>query len=263
MYVKPVAKNRNRYPIINTAALGKVIDIEDLLVQIKTMKQPISTRLLSYLSDQLIEESQSSYNPVLQVCLKNDRYMLKTENAIYSYADLYDNFSQSFERIKIKSLPITETLILGIGLGSIPFMLENRFGRKYHYSVVEIDAEVLRLFKTYVLDELLSPFDIRLADALHFDSYFDQKFDLICVDVFTDVIVPENLETLDFLETLKENLNPNGVLLFNKLAASLTDKKQAGLFFKNYFSKVFPNGKIIDTGTNYILLNDARFDAHT
>ncbi len=224
------------------------------------MRQPVSTRLLSYISDQLIEESESPYNPVLQVCLKRGRYMLKTENAIYSYADLYDNFSQSFERIKIKTLPVKDVLILGIGLGSIPFMLENRFSRNYHYSVVEIDVEVMRLFKTYVLDELKSPFDIRLGDALYFDSYFNQKFDLICVDVFTDVIVPPDLETLDFLEALKERLNPNGIILFNKLAASLTDRTEARSFFKNYFLKIFPDATIIDTGTNYILLNEERFD---
>ncbi len=224
------------------------------------MRQPVSTRLLSYINDQLIEQSESAYNPLLQVCMKRGRYMLKTENAIYSYADLYDNYSQSFERIEIKDLPIQDALILGIGLGSIPYMLENRFSRKYHYSVVEIDAEVLRLFKTYVLDELKSPFDIRLGDALYFESYFEQKFDLICVDVFTDVIVPAELETLDFLESLKDSLNPNGIILFNKLAASVPDKSEARLFFKNYFLKIFPNGKIMDTGTNYILLNDSKFD---
>jgi len=53
-------------------------------------------------------------------------------------------------------------------------------------------------------------------------------------------------------------LNPNGILLFNKLAANKKDKEQAAQFFE-VFKKVFPKGDYLDVNGNWMLINDARF----
>jgi spermidine synthase len=219
------------------------------------MKQPRWKRILSYLKDVHIETTESVYNPFLHIVFKNGQYQLCTANAIYSYGDKYDNFSKAFNKIDLDNLPIQNVLILGFGLGSIPLMLEKMFHKKYHYTAVEIDAEVLRLANTYVLPEIGSNIEFQVLDALTYTMFTEEKFDMICMDVFLDDTIPTELEQDDFLNNLKDMLTEKGVLLYNKLAYHKKDKKQAEAFFQNHFKRVFTEGVYLDVQGNYILLN--------
>ena len=219
------------------------------------MKQPLWKKWLSYVREIPIETSESEYNPFLNIVYKNGQYQLCTANAIYSYGKLYDNFSKAFKQINIDQLPINNVLILGFGLGSIPLMLEKMFHKKYYYTAVEIDAEVLRLANTYILPEITSGIQFQVLDAYTFSMFCEEKFDMICMDVFLDDAVPNELEQDDFLNNLKNMLTDQGVLLFNKLAFHKNDKKEAASFFKNQFKRVFTEGVYLDVQGNYILLN--------
>ncbi|MBL7815518.1 MAG: fused MFS/spermidine synthase [Saprospiraceae bacterium] len=219
------------------------------------MKQPLWKRLLSYIKSVYVETTESEHNPYLRVVLRNGRYQLLTANAIYSYGDLYDNFSRAFEQIDLDRLQIKEVLILGFGLGSIPVMLENMFQKKYYYTAVEIDPEILRLANTYVVPDIQSGIEFQLSDARVFAEFCTEKYDMICMDVFLDDQVPTELEHEDFLINLKKMLSPNGILLFNKLAYVKKDKKEAEAFFQNHFKRIFTEGVYLDVKGNYILLN--------
>ncbi len=219
------------------------------------MQQPVWRRLLSYIMDVPIETVESGYNPYLNVIMKRGQYQLLTENAIYSYGELYDNFSKAFKRIDLDTIKIENVLILGFGLGSIPLMLETLFHKKYYYTAVEIDPEVLKLANKYTVCNLESSIEFHLSDAATYAAFSEDTFDMICMDVFLDDIVPTELEQEDFLLDLKKMLNPNGILLFNKLAHRKKDKKSAELFFQNHFKPVFTEGTYLDVEGNYILLN--------
>ncbi len=219
------------------------------------MTQPLWRRLLSYIKTVHIETTESEHNPYLRVVLKRGQYQLLTANAIYSYGELYDNFSRAFERIDLDKRDIKDVLILGFGLGSIPVMLENRFQKKYYYTAVEIDPEVLRLANTYVVRDIKSGIEFQLSDARTFAEFSKEKFDMICMDVFLDDEVPTELEHEDFLVNLKKMLAPDGILLFNKLAWSNQDKKKSQAFFENHFKRIFTEGVYLDVNGNYILLN--------
>lgn len=221
----------------------------------QTMKQPLAKRLFSYLREIHVETTESEHNPYLHVVLHNGQYQLCTANAIYSYGDKYDNFSKAFRRIDLDGLNIKNVLILGFGLGSIPLMLEKMFKKDYHYTAIEIDAEVLRLANKYVLPDLKSAIEFQVLDALTYTLFTDKQFDMICMDVFLDDTIPTELEQDDFLNSLKRMLTPNGVLLFNKLAYHKKDKKQAEAFFQNHFKRVFTEGVYLDVQGNYILIN--------
>lgn len=219
------------------------------------MKQPLWRRLLSYIKTVHIETSESEHNPYLRVVLKRGRYQLLTANAIYSYGDLYDNFSRAFEQIDLEKRDIKDVLILGFGLGSIPVMLENVFQKKYYYTAVEIDPEILRLANTYVVPDIRSGIAFQLSDACTYAEFCKDKFDMICMDVFLDDQVPTELEHEDFLINLKKMLADDGILLFNKLAYSIKDKKSSETFFQNHFKRIFTEGVYLDVKGNYILLN--------
>lgn len=221
------------------------------------MTIPTWKKYLSYFFEFHIESAPSEINPHLYVSLSRGRYQLSTANAIYSFADLYDNFTLTFQQIKLPPT-IKDVLILGFGLGSIPYMLEKKFGKTYHYTAVEIDENVLYLANKYTLPELNAPITMMPADAFAFVHYCHDRFDLLCMDVFLDDVVPENFETVHYLEQLRNLLNPDGILLFNKLAATKKDRDQAAEFFE-LFKTVFPNGTYLDVNGNWMLINDKRF----
>ena len=215
--------------------------------------------LLSYVYDFPLERISSPYNQELTVYLRNGRYQLCTPHAIYSYDDLYTNFSQSFHKIKVDQQPIESVLLLGLGLGSIPYILEKVFHKKYPITAVEIDEEVIYLANKYVLSDLEAPIDCICADALAYVYQNQQQYDLICMDVFRDDVIPEDFRRIEFLEALKDSLSPHGILLFNHLALTKEDRQLAAQYFNETFLKVFPNGSYIDAHSNYVLINDRQF----
>lgn len=221
------------------------------------MNQSVFTRMLSYLTEIQIEFIQSDYNTDLQVLLKNGRYQLCAPHAIYSYADKYDNFRLTFERLQLETNTINNVLLLGFGLGSIPYMLEKKFGKKYAYTGVELDEAVIYLASKYVMDELKSEIELIHADAYAFISQNKIKYDLICVDIFIDDKIPEIFLTKEFLYLASETLSKNGCILFNHLAHNVSDITQAKAYFNDIFSKVFPEGSYLDVNKNMMMVSHA------
>lgn len=212
---------------------------------------------LSYLFEIHLESTSSVYNPHLYVSLSKGRYQLSTANAVYSFGDLYTNFSRTFERWNWKEYSFQEVLILGLGLGSIPVILEEAHERDCIYTAVEIDEEVVDLAYRYALNNLASPIHMITADAaIAVQQFSSASYDLICVDLFDDDVVPPQFETTDFLVQAARLLRPEGVLLFNRLAYNADDKKASTRFYEQTFRKVFPNSHCLDVGGNFMLVSD-------
>ena len=218
------------------------------------MRQPFWKKILSYLFEFHIESAPSEINPHLYVSLKKGRYQLSTAHAVYSYEDKYTNFLQAFSTIPLDTLPIEEVLILGFGLGSIPYILETKFGKKYNYTGVELDESVLYLAGKYTLPYINSPIQLIEADAAQFVWMTEQQYDLIAMDVFLDNIVPEEFEEEAFVCRLKELLSPNGVLIYNRLANTTETLQQTERFFHTVFKKCFPGARYLDTGNNWMIM---------
>ena len=219
------------------------------------MKPNLITNLLSYITQQHMETIQSDYNEVLHVFLKDGRYQLCTANAIYSYGDKYDNFRRSFAQMDLDKMDIDNVLLLGFGLGSIPFMLEKTFRKKYTYTGVEIDESIIYLASKYVLDELTTEIELIQADAYSYIYQTQMKYDLICVDIFVDDKIPEVFLDVDFLEAVTENLTDSGVIMFNHLAYTKEDKIAAEIYYNDVFLQVFPDGKCLDVKGNLMMVN--------
>ena len=219
------------------------------------MNIPRWKRWLSYLQELPLEAGETDLNPDLKLGLRRGRFCLSTPNAIYSYGDLYDNFLNAFRKIDLDQQQISEVLVLGFGLGSIPFMLEKIFQKKYCYTGVEADEVIAQWASKYVLPELQSPVQLHLGDAKVFTETCQERFDLICMDIFLDNVVPTAFEQIDFLENLKSLLSEDGLLLFNRMTFRQEDKKTTLDFFEKKFKQAFPSGKYFDLGGNWMLLN--------
>ncbi|MEM9836342.1 MAG: fused MFS/spermidine synthase [Bacteroidota bacterium] len=215
---------------------------------------------LSYLWSQTIEVRESEHNAYLEVCLIEGRLQLVAEDAIYSFGDYYLNFRKTFNRFKFIELPEkAEVLVLGLGLGSVPELLVNFWELDYSITAVEIDPVIVELATKYSLPHLNAPIEVINADALYFMQLDSRKYDLICMDVFQDATIPTAFETQDFLQLLKESLRPGGALIYNRLASTLQDRSNSKTFLIDHFIPVFPHGGYLNTGGNYMLINDEKF----
>jgi spermidine synthase len=219
------------------------------------MKQPWWRTLMSFFWEIPIEAISSDEHEILQVFYIQGQYQLVSPNAIYSYGDLYTNFRRAFEQLPISTWPGQKVLVLGLGLGSIPLMLERRFKKNFSYTIVEFDEAVIYLANKYVLHSLNSHIEVIQADALGFVAQCQETFDLICMDIFLDDTIPSQFESVTFLNNLKELLGPEGVLLYNRLALNAEDRKKSQAFFDTSFKTVFPEGRKMDVGRNWMLLN--------
>ena len=222
------------------------------------MQQPRWKIGLSYLKEVVIEQAQSIYNEELTVSLVKGQYQLSTREAIYSYGLRYDNYFSAFKQLNIQQIG-PEALILGLGLGSIPYMLEESFEVDFRYTAVEIDEAIIYLASKYVLHDLDSEVSTIHADAINYIAQNETKYDFIAMDIFVSDYIPDIFETRAFLEQLRDTLSPTGLLLFNRLYYFERDKVKTARYFTEIFMQVFPDGTRLDINGNWILINNKAY----
>lgn len=74
------------------------------------------------------------------------------------------------------------------------------------------------------------------------------------MDVFLDSKVPSEFLTIEFSQGLKELLNPNGIVIFNRLAEDKEDIQHNEEFNERVFSKVFSTSSILKLDANWMFI---------
>jgi SAM-dependent methyltransferase len=218
-----------------------------------TVQIPLWKKWLSYLRPITLEETGSEQNLELTVVLDRGRLQLLAGNAIYSWDDLYRNFRVAFEELDLGNRKLDDVLLLGLGLASVPYILEKKHGKTCHYLAIEADEEIARLALEYSLPRLKSYVEVVTADAEMYVEICEEQFDMVVMDIFEDDLTPPQFETREFLENCAARVRPGGLLLFNRLHHTLADRTATERFYKNTFQTVFPAAEKIDTGGNWIL----------
>jgi len=75
------------------------------------------------------------------------------------------------------------------------------------------------------------------------------------MDVFENAIIPENFQTIEYLQMLEGKLNHSGILLYNRMNKTEEDKFR-NLQFEKSFASIFPEYEILEIKDNIILIND-------
>lgn len=215
-----------------------------------TYKASFLKKLASYFFDLRIEQVYSETNKYLEIVLSKGRFQLNSSNATYSFEDLYGSYGSALEKIQPDSSHIQSVLVLGLGLGSIPYFLQKKYHLDCMIDCVEIDAVIIELAKKYYPDDAqFSQLNIHHADAVEWINQSSKKFDLITVDLFIDINVPFHLHSIHFISELKSHLATNGEILFSRLKRNKNFENQ---LWKN-MSLVFPEAKEIETTGNSIM----------
>jgi len=203
--------------------------------------------LLSYLYPVTIEQTESLWNPVLEVVLYGGRYLLNSANANYSQGSLFTMFKRLFRKLKIEWPAIKDVLILGFGTGSVAEIIR-RYNPACVIEGVEIDEKVIELGRKYFHTGRLKDVTVYCDNAARFIGECMKKYDLIVIDVYLDLDVPEEAESEEFLINVRNSLRPGGMVVFNKYINSRKSRESASLLMERY-TKVFGNLKIINIMT--------------
>jgi spermidine synthase len=181
-------------------------------------------KYLSYVYRIVVEKATSKYNPELIVAIQDGKYVLNSKNANYSFATLHSVFQQAINKVDLGK--VESTLVLGAGAGSIPAIIYKELGLTPKIDAVEIDEKVIELGNKYFGLNQYSNLNIIIDDAMNFVKSTNNKYDLILVDLFKGIDVPEAFLSQYFFEQLKSILNENGELLFNFVAYNHETKQK-------------------------------------
>lgn len=210
-----------------------------------------------------LERLESEVSGELSVCVSDGRLQLNANNAIYSWEDKYDNFLKAFQYIFIdindglgrgpKSDPFS-LLVLGYGMGSIPYMLEKYFKKSFDCVGVEVDEDVIYLANKYGGYGLKAGIQVIQSSADMFVYMTEEQFDVICIDIFVQDKIPPEYLAEEFLTTVIGRLNVGGYLLFNHLSNKEEEKAFGQKFYDTIFQKHFDASRLLDVGGNYLLI---------
>jgi spermidine synthase len=193
---------------------------------------------LSFVFDKLIENSSSEINPVLEVVYREGKYLLNSRRANYSYGTLHKVFQVIFSSGILKGKETRSVLILGFGAGSVAKILQQEKKISCALVGVEPDKKVLELATKYFDLEALKGLELHVTTAEKFVEGCTEVFDLVVVDVFVDLIVPDAVQQRKFIEGLFKVTRNNGIVLYNFVVNSKSTALQFKLLLEQ-FSSVF------------------------
>ncbi len=211
--------------------------------------------VISFVIPIRVTKTSSSYHNYLEVVYSQGRLMLNTRKANYSFGGLHRVFQIAFKHINYKDIEVEHILILGFGVGSVASIIQDEYG-KTNTSItgVELDPVIVELGKTYFNTDRFKQTDIICSDAHDFVNRTDERFDLIVVDLYEEVNVPEKFETSQFLIRLKDMLSANGQIVFNKVAHTKFHYKQFELLYQR-MNEIYQSVTVIDAlGMNRVLI---------
>ena len=203
--------------------------------------------LFSYLFPFTLQYGKGVDGTNLKLYLKNGRLSLHTPNAIYSDEADYPSFKKAFQSINIKENKPSSILILGYGLGSISKLLRQLSGSAPRITGVEYDSQVITWAKKFTD---MKHIDLQQADVLDYINQCKSNYQLVCMDIYVDHVVPERCWTIESLHQLKKLISPGGRLLYSTL--EMRSKQTLRVLFEQRFKKVFTDFKAIDTGGNLV-----------
>lgn len=220
------------------------------------------TYYLSYLREITLESFYSDKNGHIELFLRKGHLMLCAENAIYSYDEKYENFVCAFDQLDAYYLKgLQNVLVLGMGLGSIPLILEQQYGHDFNFTLVEYDEDIADLAQTYSLPRIEGHTEIVIADALAYMQLNERKFNLICIDLFKDKDIPEKFLTASFLQQCSKAMTEQGLVLMNTPGNNMQESRSSEVFCNDCFRKVFPKAARLHLFKNEMLFSRAPSNA--
>jgi len=205
-------------------------------------------RLLSYIYP-VTKTITSKYSGELEITWYNGKKYLNSQNANYSYGSLQRILKFGLQKIELSN--INSILILGMGGGSVIETLRSDFNYTNTIEAVELDPLIIEIANTEFGIKENKNLKIHCADALDFMAVNTKQFDLIIVDLYIDLSVPDQFLSTIFWNHVLGSKSSKGVILFNASVKDADETKIKTLvnYLKTKVFKVNIYNKVNNTNT--------------
>lgn len=110
--------------------------------------------------------------------------------------------------------PPRRALVVGLGAGTVPMFLRSALPAS-GVEVVELDPAIVDIAREWfdlVQDRRLR---VTIGDGREFLEKEGRRFGLVVLDAYSESSIPPHLATREFLETVRQRLEPDGAVLAN------------------------------------------------
>lgn len=175
-------------------------------------------KLFSYIIPIKIFKKKSQRSKIIEVTWANGELVLDSENTNYSYGSLQRILRYGLRNIGYETiLKMGHILLLGVAGGSVIKTLVNEIEYKGKITGVEIDPDMIQIANQYFDLDQIKQLEIIIDDAFEFVLKTKNKYDLIIIDVFEDIKMPNFLFESFFSERICSLLQNQGFVLFNTM----------------------------------------------
>jgi len=181
-------------------------------------------KLLSYIIPIKIFKTKSKLSKTIEVTWANGELVMDSENTNYSYGSL-----QRILRIGLKHFgfdkisKMNHALVLGVAGGSVIKTLVDEIQFKGQITGVDIDQDIIKIANQYFKLDEIKNLNIVIDDAFEFVLKTKDRYDLIIIDIFQDMNMPNFLFEHFFINRICFLLQSRGVVLFNTMCLTAKD----------------------------------------
>ncbi|WKL49156.1 fused MFS/spermidine synthase [Flavobacterium pectinovorum] len=197
-------------------------------------------KIFSYLIPIKIFKKKSARSKVIEVTWANGELVLDSENTNYSYGSLQRILRYGLRNIGYETiLKMEHILLLGVAGGSVIKTLVDEIEYKGKITGVEIDPDMIQIANQYFNLDQIKQLEIIIDDAFEFVLKTKDKYDLIIIDVFEDIKMPNFLFESFFANRVFSLLKNKGVVLFNTMILDEEHNVRNRKYISEINSKLF------------------------
>lgn len=184
-------------------------------------------RFLSYFVPVNVHRQHSAYSKSLEVTWNNGQLVLDSENTNYSFGSLQRVLRMGLHSVGFDTIrKMDHILVLGVAAGSVIRTLAEEIDFKGKITGVELDAEVVKLAKSYFRLDEIQQLELVVDDAFEYSLKTKLRYDLIIIDIFKDTEMPNFLFEDFFINRIGDLLKPNGYVVFNTMILTAGDNER-------------------------------------
>lgn len=192
-------------------------------------------RFLSWLRPMSVAQAHGR-NGALEVRWEAGRLVLNSTHSNQSFGSLHRVWAETLATMLREQGPPRSVLLLGLGGGSVPWILRKELGCAAPITAVEIDPVVLGLARTHFGLDQYADLSIVEGDATVLLHALRERFDWVLVDLFDDLDLARGTDTLGFAHALRDRCE--GTLCFNTVGYDADSQRRCDRV-KDNLGKVF------------------------
>lgn len=173
-------------------------------------------RLLSHRVPVRLERAEGRHGP-LELTYEQGRLVVNSAGGNQSFGSLHRVWRDALDHFMPDGPGPRQVLVVGLGAGSVVHLLRTERGITAPITAVQDDPLMLRWDRTHFGLRAWPHLTVLEADARKALAGMPERFDLVLVDLFTDLDVPPWAGSDAFLDLLHARTAAGGMLLFNTI----------------------------------------------